>query len=135
MATWEEQVRAAADRAALAAEAQAGTIPPTQAAAIAARHDHSDHRIFGYTNMTRSVDVTLKPDRKTIIVERRVIEHREPVYAWWFTCPWPECGDPMVAQYSCDTWTPEGLSFMRTWRDEHGLPNVVPHGGEAHAMF
>lgn len=141
MSDWAEQLRTEAATGAassavdggLSGDAQAGTAVPVSAVEVAAAHDHSDVREFGRTNMTRSLDVKIHVDRRTTVTERRVIEHTEPVPAWWFTCP--ACGDPMLAQYSCDTWTPEGLAWMRRWRDDHGLPNVVPHGGEAAAMF
>lgn len=72
-------------------------------------HDHSDKRIFGFT-ITRQRATEPQSDGS-----HTFFEHREDVPAWWFTCPGCKAG-PESAAY-CDTWTPDGMAWMR----EHGI--------------
>lgn len=74
------------------------------------RHDHGDVTPFGFTKTV----VRGEAANREGVVE--TFEHSMPVEAWRFTCP--ACGDPAVAQLSCDTWTPEGVAYMRAHRGQ-----------------
>lgn len=77
---------------------------------ICSKHDHDDKRTFGFTRRkVKSDPMRLRPGQ-----ESHEVELSQDVPAWWFTCP--QCGDPETAQFSCDSWTTEGIAFMRQWR-------------------
>lgn len=69
-------------------------------------HDHTNTAPFGY-----SVTFVRTKDREGNEVRR---EHYDPVPGYFFDCPHPSCGDPMLAQHYCSTWTKAGIEFMRS---------------------
>lgn len=84
--------------------------------ALCAKHDHSDTRPFGTTHVkVRGTE----PDREGVIHE---MTHREPVPAWWFTCP--ACGDPDRAKLACSTVTDSYIDWRRS-RGERVQPSEV----------
>lgn len=77
-------------------------------------HDHSNTTVFGYTKVTQRGDY---PGQDGLVV----VELPIPVPGWWFSCPVNFCGWPEHAQYSCDTWTSDGIAWMRAFREQGGV--------------
>lgn len=72
------------------------------------KHDHSNTTAFGFTVSTQRAD---RPDREGNVND---VKHQTPVPGWHFDCS--RCGNADAAQHACDTWTFEGIAFMRAHR-------------------
>lgn len=81
------------------------TLVGRAACPVCLKHDHSDRTIYGFT-ITKSAFDTSEG--------KKIIEHKEPVPAWYFTCP--RCGVFEQAQEFCSTWTPAGIAHSRAQR-------------------
>lgn len=72
-------------------------------------HDHTDKRVFGFHDGGYAVRQKDKAGNET--GERRIVEHKEPIPAYYFTCP--RCGGGGLAQYLVSMWTPLGMEWMK----------------------